>query len=894
MGKLGKKIFALMLTLSFLPAFAAESYVEMKHEMRSVWLTTVWGIDWPSSQGTSEAMAETQKAQMIKILDSLAVNNFNSVCFQVRGMSDAMYKSTYEPWSNYLTGKRGAEPAWDPLAFVVEECHKRGLECLAWVNPYRYASESADWKEGGDMTGYVEKGWIIDANSGTKILNPGKPEVIEHIVKVLEEIVVKYDIDGMLFDDYYYNSAPDTGDADDYTAYITAGGSMTKADWRRDNVHKFIKGVYEMIQKHKPWVRFGQAPPGTTYTTSSLASKYDLEACPGGYELCYSSQYVDILRLMDEGVIDFISPQVYWGIGSSPSDYSKITPWWGKVSKRFNRHLFVAQTIQYLKNNGTATSGNTSFAEFYDQAMINRRTAQLGSAGSIYYSQKYMNYKQGGQTFGNFMKVKAYQKQAIMPVMDWKTVTDPGKVENLSFDESTSLLSWTAKTGTENMRYTVYAVPTGVDPSAFAKEQDYLVGVTYSNSYTIPDDYKSGYYYAVCVYDRYGNEWAANTWKQNYAETLAAPTLVSPATGYETDKVFEFSWNAVAGAEKYALDIASDASFLNVEKSVQTTAASISIEEVYGSISKNKTLYWRVRAIAKGKNDGTSESRTFKFKVAQLLTPTNEEEGLDPKVNFTWAVTTEGAPVTLVVAEDLNFENVVFERESTTGSYTAKVYELHPLKSYYARVIQDGKQSDYVKFSTKAMPCTPPTFKFPLNGGICYANSIIEIVSQDGAEIVLIQVDKTNAFGSSKSQKKNEGYIPGVAATEFLLSRKYPMEDGVTYYARAQVQYYDEANEMQTTDWGETISFVYSSNQSAIDNVTTAADVKLANNSVIVNVDRETNVKVSAVSMLGREVVLYEGKAMSEIVSLESLPRGGMYIIKVVLDNEVRTLKYMK
>ena len=893
MRTIEKKILTLLLAMSFLPTFAAESYVNMKHEMRSVWLTTVWGIDWPSVQGTTESIVEQQKNQMIKILDSLAVNNFNSVCFQVRTMSDAFYKSSYEPWSNWLTGTRGADPGWDPLAFVVEECHKRGLECLAWVNPYRFASETSAWINGGDETGYVEKGWIIDANSGTKILNPGKPEVIEHIVKVLEEIVVGYDIDGMLFDDYYYNSAPAAGDAADYDAYKSAGGTMSKDDWRRDNVHVFIKGVYDMIQKHKPWVRFGQAPPGTTYTDATKAAKYDLEACPGGYELCYSSQYVDILRLMDEGVIDFISPQVYWGIGSSPSDYAKVTPWWGKVSKRFNRHLFVAQTIQYLKNNGTATSGTTSFAEYYDQTMINRRTAQLGSTGSIFYSQKYVNYKQGGQTFGNYLKVKAYQNPAVMPAMDWKPATDPGKVENLAYDENTNVLSWNAKTGTENMRYTVYAVPTGVDPAAFAKEQDYLLGVSYENTYTIPEEYRSGYYYAVCVYDRYGNEWDAQVWKPVYTESLAAPTLVSPATGFETDKAFDFTWNVVEGAEKYALDIAIDASFLKIEKSVQTTATSISLDEVYNSISKNATLYWRVRAIAKGKNDGTSESRTFKYKLVEILTPANEAENLDPKVNFSWVVTTEGSPVTLLVAEDLNFENVVLEKVSTTGNYQVNVYELHPLKSYYARVEQDGKKSDYIKFSTKAMPCEKPSFKFPLNGGVCYANSEIEINHQDGAEIVTIHVDKSSAFGGSKSQKKNEGYKPGIPASDFLLSRKNPMQDGVTYYARAQVQYYDENSVMQTSEWSDVISFVYSSSQSAIDNIATAANVKLAGKNVVINADSDTNVKVSVVSMLGREEILFEGRTSSEEVSLEGLS-SGMYIIKVVLDNEVRTLKFMK
>lgn len=886
MRKIGKKMLALVLAMSFLPVFAAESYVNMKHEMRSTWLTTVWGIDWPSTQGSSESAITAQKNQMIKILDSLAVNNFNSVCFQVRTMSDAFYKSSYEPWSNWLTGTRGKDPGWDPLKFVVDECHKRGMECLAWVNPYRFASESSAWINGGDGTNYVENGWIIDANSGTKILNPGKPEVIEHIIKVLEEIVVGYDIDGMLFDDYYYNSASDSGDAADYTAYKSAGGTMSKADWRRNNVHTFIKGVFDMIQKHKPWVRFGQAPPGTTYTSASMASKYGLEACPGGYELCYSSQYVDILRLMDEGVIDFISPQVYWAIGSSPSDYSKIVPWWGKVSKRFNRHLFVAQTIQYL-NNSTGKMG--TFAEFYDQTMINRRTAQLGSAGSIYYSQKYIYQKQGGQTFGNYLKAKAYQKPAIMPAMDWKTSTDPGKVENLNYDDAGNL-TWTAK---ENMRYTVYAVPNGVEPTAFTKEQDYLLGVSYNNAYIIPENYRSGYYFAVCAYDRYGNEWDAAVWKPVYTESLDAPELVSPSARFVTDKSFDFEWTAVSGAEKYALDIATDAGFLNIEKSVQTTNTTISVNEVYSSISKNKKLYWQVRAIAKGKNDGKSNSRTFTFKLVQMLTPENDAEGLDPKVNFTWSVTTEGAPITLQVAEDMNFEKMVFSVESTTGNYQTKVYELHPLMTYYARVVQDGKASDYVKFSTKAMPCSAPTFKFPLNGGVCYSNSMVEINPQDGAEVVVIQVDKTNAFGGSKSQKKTEDYVTGVPSSAFLLSRKNPMEDGVTYYARAQVQYYDENGTFCTSDWGETISFVYSSSSSAIDKVETDAKVKIAGKNVVVTAGNVVDVQVNAVSMLGNVAKLYAGKTAHEEVSLSELPNG-LYVIQVSMDGEFYTMKYIK
>lgn len=887
MNKLRGKITAFLLALAVLPIFAVEAYVDMKHEMRSAWLTTVWGIDWPSAQGNSDRVIASQKSQMIKILDSLEVNNFNAINFQVRTMSDAFYKSSYEPWSNWLTGTRGKDPGWDPLAFVVEECHKRGIECHAWVNPYRYASETSAWIGGGDGTNYVENGWIIDAASGTKILNPGKPEVINHLIKVLEEIVVNYDIDGMVFDDYYYNSAPETSDASDYSAYIAAGGTLGKADWRRNNVHIFIKGVFDMIQKHKPWVRFGQAPPGTTYITQSLASKYDLEKCPVGYELCYNTQYVDVLRLMDEGVIDFISPQVYWAMGSS-SDYSKIVPWWGKVAKRFNRHLFVSQTIQYLNGTNGSMSG---FTEFYNQVMMNRKTSLIGSTGSVFYSQKYLYTTQGGQTFGNYIKSKAFKMPAIMPAMTWKTqAVNMGKVENLKYDEVSSL-TWNAK---ENGRYSVYAVPNGVAPSSFSKEQEYLLGVTYDNNYTIPEDFRSGYYYAVCVYDRYGNEWDAAVWKPTYTEAVGNPSLISPITGFVTDKAFDFEWNSVNGADKYALDIALDKDFLKIEKSIQTAETSVSLDEVYSYISKNVPLYWRVRSIAKGKLDGVSEVRTFTYGLVSLLTPVNEAEGLDPKVLFTWNVTTGGDDVTLVVANDLNFEDVVLTAVSNNGSYQTKILELHPLKTYYAHVVnKDGRSSETVKFSTKAMPAQKPTFKFPLNGGTCWANSMIEVNPQDGAEFVTIQVDINDSFGTTKSQKKLTDFVMGMPSSEVKLSRKNPMENGVTYYARAQVQSYNEESKLITSDWSDVISFVYNSSTSAIESVANGEGVMIAGDKVVVTANNTVPVKVVAVSMMGCSQVLYDGCSMNEEVSLSELATG-IYVIQVVVDGKPHAIKYIK
>ena len=200
-----KKILQIgLLLLMLVTASAATAQVDVitpKRAMRSAWVATVWGIDWPlsTSNGTASSI-QTQKNQMTRMLDSLAVNNFNAVNFQVRGMSDAMYKSSYEPWASWLTGTRGKDPGWDPFEFFVEECHKRGLECHAWVNPYRF-NTSTSGGSAGDGTGYVENGWVIQGGSGG-ILNPGRADVQDHIVKICKEIITKYDIEGMLFDDY--------------------------------------------------------------------------------------------------------------------------------------------------------------------------------------------------------------------------------------------------------------------------------------------------------------------------------------------------------------------------------------------------------------------------------------------------------------------------------------------------------------------------------------------------------------------------------------------------------------------------------------------------------------------------------------------------------------------
>ena len=204
---------------SVIPSYAADA-LKPKREMRSAWVATVWQLDWPQNTITetgNKTQIDRQKKDMITLLDSMAVNNMNAINFQVRNRSDAFYKSSYEPWSADLVSKRGMDPGYDPLQFVVEECHKRGLECHAWVNPYRYESVNGQWSGFPGDYRKDHPDWVMD-QGGASILNPGHPEVIKRIVDICKEIITNYDVDGILYDDYFYLSGtPMSADADLYS-----------------------------------------------------------------------------------------------------------------------------------------------------------------------------------------------------------------------------------------------------------------------------------------------------------------------------------------------------------------------------------------------------------------------------------------------------------------------------------------------------------------------------------------------------------------------------------------------------------------------------------------------------------------------------------------------------
>lgn len=498
---------AVLLAIAALPMSSG-----VKREVRSVWMATVWALDWPSSTSSTTA----QKNEMVKYLDVLQKNNFNAVYFQVRTMSDAFYKSSYEPWSSYLTGTRGKDPGWDPLAFVVEECHKRGMECHAWVNPYRFSTGS-NWSTAQDQA-LKSAGMLLAYTKSdgktTTILNPGLESVRKRIVDVCKEIISNYDVDGLVFDDYFYpEGIPVTSSAGDYDLWQKSGASMTFGDWRRNNVNQMVADVYKMVQQQKPYVRFGISPAGAACTSAAVAAKHGIDRCPVASDWQYDGIFSDPVAWLEAGTIDYISPQLYWKTNHKTNPFGPMTKWWSYVAKHFGRHHYASHSISFLNSSNTTSD----WEEIGKQVQFSRDYTENEAPGAVFYSAAYVTgKKQSG--FGEWLQVNKFQNKALTPAIDWKK-SDLEKVQVSALNKRATVLSWT---GVDNVRYSVYAVPESVNVETLDSNipAEYLLGVSYKTTYTMPDDKKSGYNYAVCVLDRYGNEYEPVYYGQSGVECI--------------------------------------------------------------------------------------------------------------------------------------------------------------------------------------------------------------------------------------------------------------------------------------------------------------------------------------------------------------------------------------
>jgi len=530
-----RKLLLLLVVMALAAGITVNADEARKREMRAAWVATVYGIDWPTTLNNATA----QKNEINSYLDNLKAQNFNAIFFQVRSMCDAMYQSSYEPWSSYLTGTRGANPGYDPLQYVVEQCHARGIQCHAWVNPYRW-STNPDWNTPQDQQ-LKNSGMLLSYTSGsttTTILNPGLPATRERIVNVIREIITNYDVDGIVFDDYFYpNGIPTNNKAEDYNLWNDSNVDMTFADWRRNNVNMMVADVYNMIQQTKPEVRFGISPAGVAGTASTSAYQHGVTPCPTGSDWQYNGIFSDPLAWLEQGTIDYISPQLYWKTNHNTNPFGPLTKWWSYIARHYGRHHYASHSISFLLSSSNTPS---DWAEIVQQISYSRQYTEDNCPGVVLYSAKNINGNNSGVSgLGNYLLANAFQHPAMIPAVTWKDA--PGYDAPTGLTQSGAELTWDAQSGTL-VKYAVYAVPAEMTLDEATStvyggiKSDYLLDITYRPTYSLPNGYDTGYWYAVCVIDGYGNE------SEPACLGLSEPDPFQPTPlSYNLEKVWEIN-----------------------------------------------------------------------------------------------------------------------------------------------------------------------------------------------------------------------------------------------------------------------------------------------------------------------------------------------------------------
>lgn len=391
---------ALSVTIGGFPAFADEAGRIGKRQFRAMWIASVVNIDWPSATGLD---ASAQKAEFLAWLDLAERLHLNAVIVQVRPTADAFWPSPYEPWSQYLTGTQGEDPGYDPMAFLVEEAHRRNLEFHAWFNPYRVSMQTdpAQLVPEHPVRKHPDWAWPF----GPKLYyDPGKPEVRRFVEDAMLDAVRRYDIDAVHFDDYFY-PYPIAGqtlpDAETFAEH--PDGFIDIEAWRRHNIDLLVKEMHERIHRLKPWVKFGISPFGIWRNDTSDP----LGSATGGTE-SYNAIYADTRTWVKQGWVDYINPQIYWQIGLTVADYAALVPWWADVVHGTDVALYIGQAT-YKETSGVFTDP----AELSRHLTFNQDHPEVG--GDVWFSAKDVRADARGST--SIMAADHYTRPALIPRM---------------------------------------------------------------------------------------------------------------------------------------------------------------------------------------------------------------------------------------------------------------------------------------------------------------------------------------------------------------------------------------------------------------------------------------------------------------------------------------------
>jgi uncharacterized lipoprotein YddW (UPF0748 family) len=378
-------------------------------EFRAAWVATVANINWPSKPGLP---VEQQKQEAIALLDFLQQHNFNAVIFQVRPQADALYKSDLEPWSYFLTGRQGSAPGqdYDPLDFWTEAAHDRGIELHVWLNPYRAHHPSGDSIISERSIVKTNPELVVHLKEGYWWMDPSLKEVQDRTTNVVMDLVKRYDIDGVHFDDYFYpypsyNGNQDFPDSASWTNYRNNGGKLSRGDWRRKSVNDLIERIYKEIKSTKPFVKFGVSPfgiwrPGNPQSISGFDQ--------------YNELYADAKLWLNKGWVDYFVPQLYWPVKRIAQSYPVLLGWWSGENKK-RRHLWPGISV------GRDTSGR-SVDETINEIMIARGMLPE-SMGVVHWS---ISSDIKNTNLASTLLTGVYANGALVPASPWLDKVKPG------------------------------------------------------------------------------------------------------------------------------------------------------------------------------------------------------------------------------------------------------------------------------------------------------------------------------------------------------------------------------------------------------------------------------------------------------------------------------------
>lgn len=791
------KLLDKILLLAFGLCLALSLQAQPKREFRAAWLTTVWAIDWPKSHSQpSESGQLKQQEELRAIVDSLAEANMNAVFFQVRGFSDAMYKSKYEPWCQYLTGTRGGEPSYDPLQLIIDYAHQKGIEVHAWVNPYRYASSDATY--GNLPTDYskTHPEWLVNCD-GITILNPSLPEVRQQICNVIADMVANYDLDGVIFDDYFYQSGYQ--DSYDDEQYALRGNSLSRADWRRAQVNLMVREVHDTIKALKPWVTFGIGPAGVAGKENTSAPVYGVEPCPTpSSDWQYNQIYSDPLAWYNEHTIDYMAPQIYWTIDSK-TNYDVLCKWWSDMAGHFDRHMYVSHSLSGMCADGfKLASGQFYKEEIGAQMQLNRDYDRMGAPGSCWYG---LSTGLAIKGFIPYIKKELNPRPAVVPQMTWYRTDDCIYVSNIK--NNNTRLTWDAPK--DNLRYAVYAIPQNkVGKSGAVATSKYLLGTTYTNSFELEGkEIVEGIpiTFAVSVLDRMGNEYPARTMGNTTWGKSQAAQLEYPANNDNVLIPCYLSWNAVPEADSYFFQLSKSADFSTVDYEIETIDTTFYVGKIYW-FESDVTYYWRVRTRSINKEDTYSEIRAFIGTPFHVLSPSEGDtvETLTPMLVCD-SVAIDDVEYTFEIANAQAFaeDDIVFAGTSKQPRVEVSDSILVASHNYYVRATVRFDNavvvSDPVRFRTMALQVPVPVIVSPVDGDTIIGSSVTVEWKQQASSGYQVEFSQSESFPSRKLKKiRTDLYTHNCTYDDIA--------EGIWYVRVAAVK------EGGLTDYSEVVSFI--------------------------------------------------------------------------------------